>query len=175
MGNKPGDHKIQWLKETLIKYEGRLLRYVARLLPEQSARDVVQETFVKLWQEDPSRLAGHEAPWLFRVCRNRALDVLKKEGRMNPFDSDQAKSPDDPEATVERRQTTSQVFAIMAELPTRKQEVLRLKFQEGLSYREISQVTGISESHVGVMIFEGLQHIRKRLHPAQPSIQGGLK
>lgn len=79
------EEKIRWLQATLNQYEGRLLRYLKRMVPEQFARDVVQDAFVKLWQEDPERLKGHEAPWLFRVCRNRALDILKKEGRMSPL------------------------------------------------------------------------------------------
>lgn len=170
---KADEDKIQWLSETLTQYEGRLLRYLSRWLSESSARDVVQDTFVKLWQEDPQRLKDHIAPWLFRVCRNRALDILKKEGRMSPFDSDQGQADDDPGATVERRQETTRVLQVMTELPQKKQDVLRLKFQEGLSYKEISQVTGLSESYVGVLIHEGIQHIRTRLKDEQPSTQGG--
>ena len=169
------EEKIRWLQATLNQYEGRLLRYLKRMVPEQFARDVVQDAFVKLWQEDPERLKGHEAPWLFRVCRNRALDILKKEGRMSPFDSDQSQAPDDPVATVEMKQETTRVLQVIAELPQKKQDVLRLKFQEGLSYKEISQVTGLTESYVGVLIHEGIQLIRERMKDDQPSIQGGAQ
>jgi RNA polymerase sigma-70 factor (ECF subfamily) len=51
-------------------------------------------------------------------------------------------------------------------LPANQQEVIRLKFQSGLSYREISRVTGLTVSHVGVLIHTGLKSIRIKLSPA---------
>ena len=51
----------------------------------------------------------------------------------------------------------------MAALPALQQEVLRLKFQAGLSYQEIAEVTGKSVSHVGVLLHEGLKSIRERV------------
>lgn len=67
------------------------------------------------------------------------------------------------------------MLQVIAELPQKKQDVLRLKFQEGLSYKEISQVTGLTESYVGVLIHEGIQFIRERMKDDQPSIQGGAQ
>jgi RNA polymerase sigma-70 factor (ECF subfamily) len=42
----------------------------------------VQDTFLKLWQTDPDTVNGRLAPWLYTVCRNRAVDVCRKERRM---------------------------------------------------------------------------------------------
>ena len=51
-------------------------------------------------------------------------------------------------------------------LPAKEREVIHLKFREGMSYREISAVTGHSLSHVGVLIHTGMKRLRGRLAPA---------
>lgn len=107
--------------------------------------------------------------WLYVACRNRALDVLRKEGRVTPLDPpemDRFASPQaTPAAVVERSQAVGQILVMLATLPPRQQEVVRLKFQAGRSYREISRITGLSENHVGVLIHTALGTIRKRMRP----------
>ena len=152
----------------VAEYEGPLVRYAARLLGDaERARDVVQDTFLRLCQEPPSKVAGRVRQWLFAVCRNRALDVLKKEQRMktctdNPVK--QAASRDrDPAEAAEQREFAGQAVALLGTLPPNQQEVIRLKVQNGLSYREIGAVTGLSVSNVGFLIHTGLTTLRQRL------------
>jgi RNA polymerase sigma-70 factor (ECF subfamily) len=64
---------------------------------------------------------------------------------------------------AERRDSAGQVMEMLDRLPANQQETIRLKFQNGLSYREISAVTGLSVSHVGVLIHTGLKTLRGRL------------
>ena len=52
---------------------------------------------------------------------------------------------------------------LLEQLPGNQQEVIRLKFQNGLSYREISGITGLSVSNVGVLIHYGLKAIRQKV------------
>jgi RNA polymerase sigma-70 factor (ECF subfamily) len=158
----------EWIIPVLDQYEGPLLRYAARLVGDlDAARDVVQDAFLKLCSEDPAVLRDHVAPWLFAVCRNRAMDLFRKEQRMNPLEDAQLEvleSEDpSPSETLERQETNHSVMAALGRLPKHQQEAIRLKFQEGLSYREISQVTGHSISHVGVLIHTGMKTIRERL------------
>ena len=54
--------------------------------PEDAA-DVVQDTFARLCRENPQRLNSHLPQWLFPVCRNRALDIRKKEARGKMLDA----------------------------------------------------------------------------------------
>ena len=73
----------QWVSMALDRFEGRLLRYAQRITGDpHRAADVVQETFLKLCHEDQASLDGHLAQWLYTVCRNKALDVRRKESRM---------------------------------------------------------------------------------------------
>ena len=73
-------------------------------------------------------------------------------------------SPDLPPALLaERRDSSGQIFDMLDRLPANQQETIRLKFQNGLSYREISEVTGLSVSHVGVLIHNGLKSLKQGL------------
>ena len=71
-----------------------------------------------------------------------------------------------PGNLAERNDSAAQVLDLVDRLPANQQEVIRLKFQSGLSYREISRVTGLTVSHVGVLIHTGIKAIRTRLNPA---------
>jgi RNA polymerase sigma-70 factor (ECF subfamily) len=166
---EPQTAKDEWIGSALSHYEGPLLRYASRFLDDlEKARDVVQDTFLRLCRENPARLDGRLGPWLFTVCRNRALDVLRKEGRLADLDdADEPASPAPaPPRVLEGQEALRDVLRVLATLPASQQEVLRLKFQEELSYEQISAVTGRSVSHVGVLIHNGLKTIRTQLAPS---------
>jgi len=166
-------HAIQseWMRGILLRYEGDLLRYARRIVgDEEQARDVVQETFFKLWRKDRAELDGHLVEWLYTVCRNQAVDVRRKEHRMQTHAEEtlavhESATPS-PSAIAERRDSAARVLDLVDRLPVNQQEVIRLKFQGGLSYREISRVTGLTVSHVGVLIHTGLKSIRTKLCPS---------
>lgn len=155
------------IASALDLYERPLLRYATRLLGNvEQARDVVQDTFLRLCAEDLSRLDGHLPQWLYRVCRNRALDVRKKEGLRPGVETVSGLEPaalPTPARLLEGREALQQVREVMATLPASQQEVLRLKFQEGLDYQSIAAVTGLTVNHVGVLVHLGLKAIRTRV------------
>ena len=64
---------------------------------------------------------------------------------------------------AERRDSARQIQQLVAHLPANQQEVIRLKVEGGLSYREISDLTGLSISNVGYLLHTGLKSIRTRL------------
>ncbi len=166
--------KQHWIRDAVARYEGPLTLYASRLLADaERARDVVQDTFLKLCGQDESDLSNRLAEWLFTVCRNRALDVLRKEGRMTRLSEDQVqtcRSPDlDPSDALERRDSAARVLQLLDALPNNQREVIRLKFQNGFSYREISRISGHSVSNVGFLIHVGLKTIRQRLADGLPA------
>jgi RNA polymerase sigma-70 factor (ECF subfamily) len=153
-----------WVRDAVGRFEGPLVRYAARLLGDvERARDVVQDTFLKLWETDRVDVDGHLAPWLYTVCRNRALDVMRKEGRMSTLSDGRIEASPRPAGDGPDPEGTSQVLALLDRLPRRQQDVIRLKFQCGLSYKDIGQVTQLSVSHVGVLIHHGMKAIREQL------------
>ena len=157
-----------------MRFEGPLLIYASRLLGDADmARDVVQETFLRLCGQDRGFVDGHLAEWLFTVCRNRALDVLRKEHRMTQLREEQVNrclSPTPgPLETAESHELGRKVLALLETLPPNQREVLRLKFQNGFSYQEISRISGHSVSNVGYLIHAGIKTLRGCLFDGQPA------
>lgn len=170
-----GGETSAWIGQVLALYEGRLLAYARRITgcPDR-ARDVVQETFLKLCRRPPAELKaldGHLGEWLYTVCRNQALDVLRKELRMNT--SAEARIAFAPGGVppaaelAEQRDAAECLLGLIRELPAAQQEVLRLKFHGGLSYREIAGVTGLSITNVGFQLHQALTTLRRRMRVAE--------
>jgi RNA polymerase sigma-70 factor (ECF subfamily) len=156
---------IAWLQSILNEFEGPLIRYAARITGDlELARDVVQETFLRVCREDRKAVEGHLARWLFHVCRNRALDVQRKEQRMSvATDLDLHSLPGGagPAELLAARETSSRLLSLLEVLPANQQEVIRLKFQNDLKYREIADVTGLSIANVGFLLHTGLKRLRE--------------
>jgi RNA polymerase sigma-70 factor (ECF subfamily) len=157
-----------WVRTLLAEHQARLMRYALRLTRNaDTAHDVVQETFLRLCGQRQADVAGHELAWLYRVCRQRALDVCRKERRMSVLSRETAENRPSPapppEAAIESAEGGSQLGQLVAQLNPQQQEVVRLKFTEGLKYREIADVLGLSTSHVGVLIHTALKQLRSQL------------
>ena len=154
-----------FVRGALARHQDGLLRYASRVLGDpERARDVVQETFLRLWKQDPRGIEDHLPEWLYTVCRRCALDVLRKEGRMTRFEEGQVERVPSPAPhpgdAVEARDTAAQAAELIDRLPPRQQEVIRLKFQAGFSYKEISRITGLSVSNVGFIIHTAVKSLR---------------
>lgn len=161
----------KWLKTMVREHEGALLRYVSRYVDRATAAEIVQESFLRLWKEDMQELQGREKAWLFCVSRNMALDQLKRKGQLGKdaesFDetsvsdvSAQAMSARTPEEDLDRRQQMAALQQALRQLAPKEEEVVRLKFLDGFSYKEISAITGLSVSHVGVLIHQAMKFLR---------------
>jgi RNA polymerase sigma-70 factor (ECF subfamily) len=128
---------------------------------------VVQETFLRLCRTPAGEVAGHEAAWLYTVCRRAALDVRRKERRMTLITDDTAArfmaDSADPAVSAERADSAGEVMRNLARLPENQKEAIVLKFGHGLSYKEIAEVTGHSVSNVGFLIHAGLKAVRERM------------
>ncbi len=161
----PPDNVGTFVQAAVAEFQAPLTRYAARLVGDiDRARDVVQDTFVKLMSQQPATLNGHVAEWLYTVCRNRALDVLRKEGRMIRFAEGQVErvtaNEPRPSRAIEAAETHDQLLRLIDRLPPNQQEVIRLKFQSGFSYKEISRITTLSVSHIGVLIHHAVARMR---------------
>ena len=167
-GDAIGEDRNDWVRSAVSQYEGPLTLYAARLLGDADrARDVVQDTFLKLCRQDGEAIRTRLAEWLFTVCRNRATDVLRKEGRMTRLSDDHASAfasvEPEPGRALESKESADRVLKELDGLPPNQREVIRLKFQNGFSYREISRISGHSVTNVGFLIHTGLKTLRRRL------------
>jgi RNA polymerase sigma-70 factor (ECF subfamily) len=158
--------KETWILSLVRRYERPLCSYAYGLLRNlEWARDAVQDTFLRLCGQKPTKLKGREAPWLFRVCRNRSLDILRKEKRIEPMDEAHETASESP--CPDQQTTTSDLAGLLprflSKLPKKQQEVIRLKFQQQMSYREIAEYTELSEGNVGYLLSTGLKTLREQI------------
>lgn len=156
------------LSQLINQHEQQLLAYAQRMLHGdwQAAQDAVQETFLRLCREDRSKIASRIQPWLFAVCRSRVIDMHRTQ-HSHPVDAAEITvvdpHPDAAAAVIEAEQSSenqSRLAALVARLSDRQQEVLRLRMQAGLSYREIAEVTGLTVSNVGFHLHAAVRSLK---------------
>ena len=161
------------LRRAMSDYEVPLIKYALSILHNlEQAQDVVQETFLKLYKQDPEKVDQKVKSWLFTVCRNHCFDLIKKNKRVTNLDEEQissiASSDDNPFqviSIIEGREEIDEkikiLYSLIQELPARQKEVMRLKFQSNLSYKEIAEAVGISISNVGFVVHSALKKLRE--------------
>lgn len=173
----PHEPTDDFVTRAITDHQTALLRYATRLLDDShGARDVVQDVFVRLLAAPRAEVEGRIAEWLFTVCRHRAIDVLRKEGRMSRLDDMPGASVAELAATDEPRpgraleaaETRAALLRLIDRLPPNQQEVIRLKFQTGFSYKEISRITELSVSNVGFLIHTAVQRLRAEFAAQKP-------
>lgn len=158
------------VRQALELYESSLIAYASSILngDEDRARDVVQDALLKLYLAEPARVSENLRAWLYAVCRNRAFDILRKENRLVLSDDEELMDWLDewqpsPSEDASRDELLGQVWSVLEQLPRNQRDVIRLKFQHDLSYKEIASVTGLSVTNVGFLLHTGIKRLRKLL------------
>ncbi|MEM6883784.1 MAG: sigma-70 family RNA polymerase sigma factor [Verrucomicrobiota bacterium] len=166
---QPTENRGLWLRDAVQQYEGSLLRYTHQFTGDlETARDVVQESFIKLCRQKPDKVGDPPGAWLYRVCRNRALDIYR--GRIRRKEVSDESLPEvisteqGPEADSIARDRREIINQLLKELSPQQQEIVRLKFIDELSYREIAEVTGLKTSNVGVHLHTALKRLREKMN-----------
>jgi RNA polymerase sigma factor (sigma-70 family) len=153
------------IDRALERYERPLISYAKEITGDlEAARDAVQETFLRLSRQDIPALEPRLAPWLFFVCRNCALDHNRKIVRFSqePVDEDSPSDGPSPAAEALASEDRAQLKELVARLPQKQRELVKLKFEAGLSYREMAEAMRMSVSHVGVQLHEAIQTLRRQ-------------
>lgn len=156
----------QFIEWALKEYERPLIGYAQGFVHDwERARDVVQDTFIRLCQQDMAKVRDGLKTWLFTVCRNRALDVLRKDSRLVEMDEKKLLSiPGNSVSAatmIEKEELQERLDGYLQRLTPNQREVIVLKFQQGLSYEEISRVTGLSNGNVGFLLHHALKRLRE--------------
>lgn len=160
------------IEELFAALESPLLHYALRLVGERApAEDVVQEAFMKLH----GQFTGVKEPrrWLYRTVHNLALNQRRQAAKTVPMDphpegeADNNHNGTDPEPLPDeqiiRWEGIGLVRLSLSTLDERSREVVRLKFDEDLSYQEIARRTGLSSSNVGYLLHHALKAIAAEL------------
>ena len=168
------------LRSAMSDFEIPLTKYAVSILGDlEQARDVVQDTFLKLYKQDPEKVRKKVKSWLFTVCRNHCYDLIKRNRRTSNLGEDEisyiASNDDNPiqvisflEGREEIDEKIKILYSLIEELPSRQREVMRLKFQANLSYKEIAETIGISSSNVGFVMHSALKNLREDMKEKFP-------
>jgi RNA polymerase sigma factor (sigma-70 family) len=162
--------KAETIEELFSALESPLLNYALRLAGELGvAEDIVQEAFMKLHAQltevrEPRR-------WLYRTVHNLALNHRRDSGKIISLDSKAEENENNdatdpqplPDEQIARLEGIGLVRLGMEVLDQRSREVLRLKFTENLSYKEISARTGLKIGHVGYLLHHALKMMAEEL------------
>jgi RNA polymerase sigma-70 factor (ECF subfamily) len=157
----------QLFHDALQRYERPLIRYALNHVGQlEDARDIVQDVFVKLSQHLATLDQDRLAPWLFTVCRNRALDHHRKHQRLIVMETEtldlEASADPAPNDAMEKRETATALRELIESLPVRQREAVRLKFIAGLDYQQISAAMQTSIGNVGYLIHHGVAALKTK-------------
>ncbi len=172
--------QARWVRGCLERFEGPLLLYAGRLLGDpHAAQDVVQEAFLRLLAQDPAAVGPRIPGWLYAVCRNLAMDRLRRgrlmERSATPALEERPGAGRGPADLAALRDDAAAAVREVDRLPARHREAVLLRFSHGLSYRETAEVMDVTVSHVGVLLHEAMKTLRARMGVAAPGGAPALK
>jgi RNA polymerase sigma-70 factor (ECF subfamily) len=165
----PGCESIE---ELFAALESPLLNYSLRLVGEFSlAEDMVQEAFMQLHAR--FREVREPRRWLYRTVHNLALNHRRHRDRIVPLHptagpdaipaADTADPQPLPDEQIARWEGIGLVRLSLEALDPRSRELVWLKFNENLSYKEISARTGLTVGNVGYLLHHALKEIADEL------------
>ena len=158
------------IEELFAALESPLLAYATRLVGDrEAAEDVVQEAFMKLH----AQFADVTEPrkWLFRTVHNLALNQRRAATKVVPMpqfgEGEEMEVADDrealPDEQIVRMEGIGLVRLSLGALDERTRAVVRMKFEEDLSYKQIAEKTGLTVGHVGYLLHHALKNIAAEL------------
>ena len=155
-------------RNDVLPLKNELYRLALRItLNREEAEDIVQETLIKVWNKrnDWENIDNIEA-YCLTICRNFALDALKKIGnQLESIDDAGIDSPDKSSTPYEQmmqKDRITLVRQIINSLPEKQRCCMQLRDIEGKPYKEITAILGITEEQVKVNIFRARQAIKQK-------------
>lgn len=158
------------VEKLFLALETPLLRYAFELVRNQEmAEDIVQESFMRLHAE--FERVQQPRPWLYRTAHNLAMNQLRAGRKIVPLEPDpdgegvahQADGEPLPDERVERMEAIEKTRLCLTLLDGRARELVRWKFEEGLSYKEMSVRSGLSVGNVGYILHHTLKQLGAEL------------
>jgi len=152
----------------VLPAKNKLFRFALRLLgSSEEAKDVVQETMIKVWNgRDMAEVQNMEA-WCMRITKNLSLDKLRSRQRKSTGSIDErfdmVHDSLSPHEKTEIHESMKRIDELMANLPDKQRQVMHLRDIEGYSYNEICDVLELDMNQVKVNLFRARNAVREKL------------
>ena len=156
------ENNPEYFGEIIDRYTPKLKRYIQKLtnISEDEKEDILQDVFLTIYQNYYYFENGEKfSSWIYKITHNKTIDYWKKNGKNTSI------SIDDNLSFVEsifwennilenlQKQEESEILKkIFQKLPLKYKEIFILRFDEGKSYEEISEILEIPKSSVGTLI-----------------------
>ncbi len=140
------------------EYADSIFRFVRKnLKDEHRAEDIVQDSFVKMWEKHENVNYTKAKSYLYTTAYHTMLDIIKKDKRMS--------IEEQIESNTRSHNSYSDIPEILNEaikrLPASQRSSLMLRDYEGYSYKEIEEITGLKESQVKVYIYRARKSLKE--------------
>ncbi len=148
-------------------YLERIYRYVYfRVADDELAEDITSQVFLKVWEKLDTYQAGQSPfiAWLYRIAHNTVIDYYRTKKVSIPLDAAnpvELSQDDEIDEKLDMQTISQQLREAMQELTDEQQQVLILKFVNGLSTSEIAQQLGKQRGAVRALQMRGLQGLAK--------------
>ncbi len=155
-----------WVEYVINRFSKPLIRYCSAILKNQEvAKEIVQDCFLKLLESDTPHLRTLIPAWLYRECRNRSIDYWRRQRKTETLtqeieDGMVFVSPS-PLDEIETRADIERMKKNISKLAGREQEIVWLKFNDGLSYKEIAEVMNLTVTNVGFILCQAVTKLRE--------------
>jgi len=151
----------------LTRYDRRILNFANHIVRNRAtAEDILQGTFLRLFENAKTyRPSGTFSTFLFRIARNLSLNELAKTKPTGTITSDPSSSRDDPGVLALASEEARHLRRALQGLADQDREIVWLRVYEKMSYREISDVTGLKENTARSRMRHALTHLSRRLEP----------
>jgi RNA polymerase sigma-70 factor (ECF subfamily) len=158
------------------RYEERLLNFTYRFLNDQeTAQDVVQETFLRVYRKRKEYKAiAHFSTWLFTIAGNLAKSELRRRKRWRFLSLDSGGDDDErpvdlpderhlPDDVVADRMTEARIQEAINALPPKYRQAVLLRDVEGMSYQEIAQIANCPVGTIKSRVNRARLKLQKKL------------
>ena len=149
---------VKEFNNAVDKYSDNIFRFsMKHLRNEMSAKDIVQETFMKVWSKHEEINAEKVKSYLFTTAYNAIIDFIKKEKRSYELPAEEHQGVTHPNAPFDLQKI---LHHALNQLPEIQKTLVLLRDYEGYSYEEIGEICTLKESQVKVYIFRARQALK---------------
>ena len=152
----------------ILPLKDKLFRLALRItMQREEAEDIVQETMIRLWNNrEKLEMVDSIEAYAITACRDIAINHLNAtRHNVLSIDDTTGREPqtENPYERIYAKESIAQLHAIMAQLPEKQRTCMQLRDFEGHNYRDIADMTGMTEDQVKVNIFRARQYIKRHL------------
>ena len=144
---------VKEYNRSVEEYADSVYRFIrGNLRDDERSNDIVQDSYEKLWRHVAEIDYDVVKSWLFTTAYNNMIDVIRKEKRIICLEQDH-----EDQLIYESQYTDLNdiLNAALLRLPEHQKIPVMLRDYEGYSYKEISEITGLSEASVKINIYRG--------------------